>query len=296
MLHDSHIHFFSPGYEHDHLAKLDDPMAGRATSPDELTLYQSLRKHWQIDKALVVGFEGLAKYAGNNDYLASIVRDHDWLCPTAFVKPESLTMALLQQRNAQGFVGVSMYLNDDAADALAHVPADVWQWLTERRAIISLNAPASATKLWQTWRNILQVHPSLTLLVSHLGLPGHDGRALTTGAIHQTLAGLLSLAKFPGVHVKFSAFYATSDPMHDYPHAHAEPTVQALLDAFGHDRLLWGSDFSPCLGYVSFAQTIDAARYHLSDATEAQQAAVMGENLARLLAQVTMGKQQGSAS
>src|SRR5690606_41567335 len=70
------------------------------------------RSHWDIDKALVVGFEGLPIYQGNNDYLASIVRDHEWLRPVAFVTPAALTRDHLQKLDQQGFVGISMYLKN----------------------------------------------------------------------------------------------------------------------------------------------------------------------------------------
>ena len=57
--------------------------------------------------------------------------------------------------------------------------------------------------------------------------------------------------------VKLSGFYAVSDPGHDYPHEAAWPYVERLVTAFGSGRLLWGSDFSPCLDWLTFPQTMD---------------------------------------
>ena len=65
-----------------------------------------------------------------------------------------------------------------------------------------------------------------------------------------------ALAAFPGSRVKLSGFYALSDPGYDYPHEVTWPYVEALLGAFGPERLLWGSDCTPCLEKLSFPQTL----------------------------------------
>ena len=81
--------------------------------------------------------------------------------------------------------------------------------------------------------------------------------------------------------MKFSGLYGVSDPAHDFPHAAAQPFVDLLLDAFGPARLFWGSDFSPALDYVSFAQTADVRP--LAGCSPDEVAEVMGGNLLRLL-------------
>jgi len=57
--------------------------------------------------------------------------------------------------------------------------------------------------------------------------------------------------------VKLSGFYAISAPSHAYPHCSARPFVKELYEKIGAKRLYWGSDFSPALEHVSFAQTLD---------------------------------------
>ena len=65
------------------------------------------------------------------------------------------------------------------------------------------------------------------------------------------------LAQYPGPRVKLSGFYAATDPGYDYPHRAAWPYVEALAAAFGIERLLWCSDFSPSLQWLSFPQTFE---------------------------------------
>jgi L-fuconolactonase len=95
------------------------------------------------------------------------------------------------------------------------------------------------------------------------------------------LEPLLRLSQFEHVRVKLSGLYAISDPPHGFPHAAAKPFVQILLDAFTPARLLWGSDFSPALEFVSFAQAADPRM--LDECSTAEAEAVMGGNLLRLL-------------
>jgi predicted TIM-barrel fold metal-dependent hydrolase len=93
--------------------------------------------------------------------------------------------------------------------------------------------------------------------------------------------GLLRLAKSPNVRVKISGLYATSSAPAKLPHASAQPFIDAILDRFGPERCLWGSDFSPALEWVKFEDSF--ATTYLGQLTAAEQEAVMGLNLLKLL-------------
>src|SRR3972149_5411932 len=102
---DSHIHLFEHGF-----TGLLPATCGRR-DPSEATLYDALAKQFGITHALVVGYEGVPVYHGNNDYLARLIGEYAWFKPVAFVTdPEHLTLERLEQFRRQGFVGISMYL------------------------------------------------------------------------------------------------------------------------------------------------------------------------------------------
>ena len=82
--------------------------------------------------------------------------------------------------------------------------------------------------------------------------------------------------------VKISGLYAISDPAHGYPHDAAAPFLEILFERFGVGRCCWGSDFSPALDFVSFAQTADIP--WLTRLSSADIERVMGGNLLQLLA------------
>jgi predicted TIM-barrel fold metal-dependent hydrolase len=275
---DAHIHLFSPGY----VAEL--PETCRRTGPDELTLYAALAERHQIRAALVVGYEGQPWAAGNNAYIAGLAARHTWARPAAFVaRPEALSVAMLEALRDQGFVGVSLYcFAPEELAALGAAPDAAWSWLERRRWLVSANGRGAT---WAAWGGVLARHPDLRLLAAHLGLPPRRAAPPTPAEAAADLAPLLDLARYPGAHVKLSGFYALSDPGHDYPHRAAWPYAAALAAAFGASRLLWGSDFSPSLEWVSFAQTIGVLEQLPGLGGEAL-AQAAGGNLFALLSQI----------
>lgn len=275
---DAHLHFFRAGYA----AVLPDSC--RRQVPDEVTLYLALAQQHAIEQVLAVGYEGQSWAAGNNAYLAELAGEHAWIRPVAFLgDPAQLDIDGLERLAAQKFVGLSVYVFDDVIEgALARVDAVVWAWLEKRRWLLSVNSKGAR---WAAFVKILERHPNLRLLVSHLGLPPAAEGAMTEGSAHQRLESVIALAGFPSVCVKLSGFYALTVPGYDYPHRNAWPYVAALIESFGVQRLLWGSDFSPSLELVSFPQTIGllALMPFLTDKDRAQ---IEGTNLLRILGEV----------
>ena len=271
---DAHIHLFSGGYQ-------DSSLASRAgVAIDETVCYHSLALEWDVTAALVVGFGGEDWCVENNTYLAEQVGRYDWIRPLAYLTLDSqLRVDALEQLQQQGFVGVSLFLFDDESSGLAAVPDTFWHWIAQRNWLVSVNSQAAG---WCDWAPILERFPDLRLLVSHLGLPPAVKEPAAAPQADAALQSVTELAKYQSVFVKLSGFYALTVPGHDYPHQAAWPYVKRLVEAFGSERLLWASDFSPCLDWVTFPQTFDLFQkmpfFSASDV-----AAITGGNLRRLL-------------
>ncbi|RZT60641.1 putative TIM-barrel fold metal-dependent hydrolase [Microcella alkaliphila] len=237
---DSHIHLFERGYA-------DNRPAGA-----ELEDYQSLRKRYGIDKALVVGFEGDSRFRGNSAYVLNLARDHDWIVPLSFIDPTNASARSVDEAVAAGAAGFSLYLGSDAALA-EQVQADVWRAIDKHGSILSVNATPAALA---GFGPVIERLGRSEVLISHLGLPGlaaiecssADSLAPWTP---KRLAALTELAKYPQVSVKLTGLYAI-DP--EFPHRQAEADVRVAMEAFGISRLVWGSDYSPGLGTVTVDQ------------------------------------------
>jgi predicted TIM-barrel fold metal-dependent hydrolase len=90
--------------------------------------------------------------------------------------------------------------------------------------------------------NIAERHPALKLIVDHMGAL----RGATGDAAFPVMNELTALAKYPNVAVKLTGgpFYADDA----YPFKSLHKHYRAMYDAFGPDRLFWGTDITkmPC--------------------------------------------------
>jgi L-fuconolactonase len=61
-----------------------------------------------------------------------------------------------------------------------------------------------------------------------------------------------------------------------------QPYFDVVLEAFGPDRLLFGSDWPVCLVATSYKNWADLVRKNISSFSETEQAKIMGENAIRV--------------
>ncbi|WP_156250253.1 amidohydrolase family protein [Pseudactinotalea terrae] len=145
--------------------------------------------------------------------------------------------------------------------------------IAARGAVLSLAAGAA-------WLpdvvEIARRHPSLVVLLHHLGLP-RQGRHR-----EQDVNAVLTCAEVPNIGVKASGFHYNDEPAWGYPYPAAQQLFQRLLDGFGPCRLLWGSDFPASRDLLTYRQSIEVVRAHAGLSTD-ELDLVMGGNLDRLL-------------
>lgn len=118
---------------------------------------------------------------------------------------------------------------------------------------------------------IAKRHPSLKLLVDHLGAPlrSRDETALAN------LPQLLALASHPNIAVKASSAPGySSEP---YPYRNFHPYLRAVYDSFGPARMFWGTDITrmPC----SYKQCVTQFTEELPWLSEADKELIMGRAL-----------------
>lgn len=117
-------------------------------------------------------------------------------------------------------------------------------------------------------------HPNLPLALDHMGL--------TKGVDDEAFAyfdRILALARYPNVALKVSCLpHCTADA---YPFAALHPYLHQALDAFGAQRLFWGSDLSrlPC----PYRECVTMFTEHMPWLKPAELEAIMGGALCRWL-------------
>ena len=104
-------------------------------------------------------------------------------------------------------------------------------------------------------------YPDFPVLIDHLAEP-KSGHAVA-------FADVLALARFDNVYMKLSGLnhFSKDEPLY----LEAKPFTRWVSDAFGSDRMVWGS---------GTPKIVDA---HLDHLSEADRDKVRGDNLARLV-------------
>ena len=114
-------------------------------------------------------------------------------------------------------------------------------------------------------------HLGLRLLIDHLGRSGGARDA----AAFASLPELLALAQYPNVAVKASG--APSYSSEPYPYRNIHPYLRQIYDAFGPERMFWGTDITrmPC----SWRQCVTLFTEELPWLTEHDKDLIMGRAL-----------------
>jgi len=133
----------------------------------------------------------------------------------------------------------------------------------------------------------LRALPGLTVVLNHLGFWPTALHADAYGRPRfdepygaEGLAFVARLARFPRVFVLCSGMYAFAAGA--CPYEDLRPVTSALLDAYGANRLLLGSDYPWIRSEPGYAETIEAVRVHFADLGPAERARILGGNAAEL--------------
>lgn len=160
--------------------------------------------------------------------------------------------------------GTHSFLDDGTAD---------WFWTAcERNDIpVMIFAPFAVAKIGE----IAGRHPALRVIVDHMGLNTQwKGKDLAPG-----VDVLLRFARFENVGVKLSCLPCYVDEPYPYPTLHAQ--IRRVVDAFGAQRLFWGTDLSqlPC----PYRSAVTLFTEEMDFLTPADKEWIMGRALAKWL-------------
>ena len=115
-----------------------------------------------------------------------------------------------------------------------------WLWPAGEKAQIPIALMAS-NYLSQV-AQIAERHPGLRLLLDHYARV----RGGADDAAHGNQPALLALAKYPNIAVKATG--APGNSSHAYPYRNIHKYTEQIFDAFGPQRMFWGTDITrmPC--------------------------------------------------
>ncbi|MFZ3308460.1 MAG: amidohydrolase family protein, partial [Xanthobacteraceae bacterium] len=104
---------------------------------------------------------------------------------------------------------------------------------------------------------LIRRHPNTQIIVDHLGLvqPHVPPKPAEPWA---ELAKVLTLAELPHVAIKITGACTLS--LEPFPYNDIWDSVCRMIDAFGVDRCLWGTDWTRAVKFLNYDQGVDAFR------------------------------------
>lgn len=117
--------------------------------------------------------------------------------------------------------------------------------------------------------------PELRLVIDHLAKP-----YFKTGDISSWETHMRAIAQHPHVYCKLSGMVTEADWQKWEP-AHFTPFLDVALEAFGPERLMFGSDWPVCKVAGTYAEVKGIIKDYISRLSETEQAGIMGGNAIR---------------
>lgn len=114
--------------------------------------------------------------------------------------------------------------------------------------------------------------PDQPFVLDHIAKP-----AIKAGTIEEWKKDIVALAQHPNVHCKVSGMVTEADWKH-WEEADFRPYLDVVFEAFGIERVMYGSDWPVCLVAASYQQTLGLMEAYTSKLSSDEQALFWGAN------------------
>lgn len=119
---------------------------------------------------------------------------------------------------------------------------------------------------------LVSLYPDQRFVVDHIAKPDIKEKELLNWE-----KGIRRIAQYPNVYCKLSGMFTEAD----WKHWKADdfvPYMDVVLNAFGTDRVMFGSDWPVCLLAVSYQQSLDVLQQYIKQLSAEEKAKVIGLN------------------
>ncbi len=228
---DAHVHIWTPDIKTYPLAEkfsVDDMQPPSFTAAELLSECQAEG----VERVVLVQ---MVFYHTDHSYVWQAMKEHpgkfsgialiDVNAPELPARVDALASSGMRGFRLHSLNDADGWVNNDNMDRL-------WRAAAEKGlAICPLINPSDVGYV----ETLCKRFPDTTVVVDHFARIGVSG-TIESEALEQ----LCGLARFPNTHVKTSAFYALGKKQ--APHADLVPMIRRMLDSYGPQRLMWGSD------------------------------------------------------
>ena len=143
-------------------------------------------------------------------------------------------------------------------------PLAIWRKAAELRLPVSCYARSAAQAADPGFQAIVEQFPGLTVILEHLAGAYRPQSPESVTPPYDDYKQALTLARFPNTFIKFGGlgeFCVRPRPL--APHFMFEdvpPLVDMAYEAFGPERMMWGSDFPPVGGREGYRNSLEALK------------------------------------
>jgi len=225
------------------------------THPGSVELLFETMAQAGVDKAVIVQ---PIHYLFDNSYVADCIAQYpDKLAAQALVDPTAPDAAdrLEYLATEQGFGGMRIHLSryGDPANLATPDKDPLWQKAQDLNLCFNLFGKGEDHAPLEP---IIARFPNVNVVVDHIG-----GVPVNEPDPKPILTNLLNWAKYPNVFVKISNIHTRSHE--PYPFTDTHDIIKQVYDAYGPQRLMWGTDFPHILETTGYQESLDLIRNHL---------------------------------
>jgi L-fuconolactonase len=268
---DAHHHFWKLGRYHYPWMQPDLKAIHQDFGPAEL---EPLLKKHRLDRTVLVQ---TISSLDETKWFLSLAQQHSFIAGVVGwvdLKDPAVGGTLDELLAGPGLVGIRHAVHDEpAVDWLfqAEVQRGLGELARRRLPYDLLIRPPHLPVCLRLARDF----PTLPLVVDHLAKPRVALRGWDDWA-----KGLADLARFPNVWCKLSGLITEADWAAWKP-TELQPYVDHVLDVFGVDRVMFGSDWPVCLLAGSYDRVVAAFASNIAQRTELERQKIFGTNAAR---------------
>jgi L-fuconolactonase len=256
MILDTHQHFWKATRGDYHWMTPAVPILARDYLPSDL--HPELRKAGVAQTILVQA----AQTADETDFLLKLAEETDFVAGVVGwfnLEDENFALAYEEKRERhRKLLGVRPMLQDLADD----------RWIVRKKVIENLGYLADQKVVFEflTYTRhlpfvleVLQEEPRLHAVIDHISKP-----EIKASKIEPWSDLISKVARHENVFCKLSGMVTEADHRIWEPE-HLRPYIEHVLDCFGEDRVMFGSDWPVCLLAGSYAEVINALRTIVAD-------------------------------
>ena len=262
LLVDTHTHVVSPDHERYPLSPRELSGKWYLEAPASAADLASEMAESGVDQAILV--QGVGAYTYDNRYAADSARANPRRFTAACcfdVEADDALDTLAYWIGQQGMTGIRLFAlaREGPSWLIDERTFPIWHRATELGAhVIVTIFPHQLDELDQVLGRFPEIPVSLDHCAFALGSP-------------ETRSRVFDLARHPNLHLKVSTHVLDEAVAEE---GSARPLIRALVDDFGADRLMWGSDY--CQTHDrSYAQLVELARDSFGGLAPADQEACL---------------------